>query len=448
MKLTFCGAAGAVTGSNFLLEADGKKILIDCGMSQGSHYADEQNYKEFIYEPREIDAVFVTHAHIDHTGRLPKLVRDGFAGKIYSTPPTRDFSELLLLDSEHLLHHEAERQHVAPLYDASDVRATMKFWREAEYHEEMHVGDVRVTFLNAGHILGSAIVKVEAEGKTVIFSGDLGNYPPSIIRTTEFIDHADYCVVDSTYGDRVHENVKEREEQVEDAVEEAVKRGGVLLIPAFAMERTQDLLYYFNHLVNQHRIPRIPIFIDSPLAIKLTAVYKKYENYFDRAADAQVKSGDDIFNFPGLHLALTSEQSKEINHVPPPKIVIAGSGMSNGGRILHHELRYLSDPRSTILLTGFQARGTLGRAIQEGAESVFIMGEEVPVRCERRTLTGFSAHADQPRIVKWIEPMRRSLKTVFAVHGEPESSAALAQKLRDELAINAIVPGSGESHVL
>lgn len=448
MKLTFCGAAGTVTGSNFLLEADGKKILIDCGMSQGSKYADHANYEPFSYDPAEIDAVFVTHAHIDHTGRLPKLVKDGFHGQIWSTPPTRDFSELLLLDSEHLIHKEAEQDKHEPLYNAEDVRQVMRLWREAEYHEEMHVGDVRAEFMNAGHILGSALVKIEAEGKTVVFSGDLGNYPPSIIRTTEFLDHADYVVVDTTYGDRVHEDAKAREEQIEDVVEEAVSRGGVLLVPAFAMERTQDLLYFLNHLVNSGRIPRVPVYIDSPLAIKLTTVYKKYENYFDKETAAQVKSGDDIFNFPGLHLALTTEQSKEINHAPNPKLVIAGSGMSNGGRILHHEARYLSDPKSTILFTGFQAQGTLGRSIQDGAEKVTVLGEELPVRCERRSLTGFSAHADQPRILNWIEPMRRGLKKAFAVHGEPESSAAVVQVLRDRYAIDAVAPALGSTYVL
>lgn len=448
MKLTFCGAAEEVTGSNYLLEADGKQVIVDCGLHQGSHYADDKNYEVFPYDPATVEAVFVTHAHIDHIGRLPKLVRDGFRGRIYSTPPTKDFAELLLLDSEHLLSREAERDHVAPLYDSADVARVMELWETVEYHEEIHVGDIRAKLYNAGHILGSAIVVIEAEGKKIAFSGDLGNYPPPIIETTEFLNDIDYCVVDSTYGDRVHESEKEREEQVEDAVEEAVRAGGVLLVPAFAMERTQDLLFYLNNLEKHGKIPKVPVFIDSPLAIRLTAVYKKYESYFNKATENQFRSGDDIFNFPQLHLTLTKEQSKQINDTPNPKIIIAGSGMSNGGRILHHEKRYLSDPKSTIMFVGYQARGSLGRAIREGAEEVTILNEKIPVRCRQKLLTGFSAHADQPRIMEWIRPMRASLTKLFAVHGEPEGSQALCRRVRDEFAVDAVVPEPGESYVL
>jgi metallo-beta-lactamase family protein len=447
MKLTFCGAAEEVTGSSYLLEADGKKVLVDCGLHQGTHYAEERNFEPFPFDPKSLAAVFVTHAHIDHIGRLPKLVKDGFRGKVFSTPPTRDFAELLLLDSEHLLAKDAQERGLEPLYDAEDVKHLMRLWHETEYHQKISVGDVHGELWNAGHILGSAIVRLEAEGKSVVFTGDLGNYPPSIIQTTEFVPKADYVLIDTTYGDRVHEGVAQREEQLGKAVVDAVRLGGVVMIPAFAMERTQDLLYYFNDLVAKRHIPRVPVFIDSPLAIKLTAVYKKYENYFERGAASRVRSGDDIFNFPGLHLTLSKEQSKEINQVAGPKIIIAGSGMSNGGRILHHEKRYLPDPKSTIIFVGYQAVGTLGRQILEGADTIRILQDDVPVRCERKELTGYSAHADQPRLLNWLSKVQ-GIKKVFAIHGEPQSSHAFADKVRTELRLAAAVPKNGETIVL
>ncbi len=459
MKLTFYGGAGAVTGSNYMLESGGDpakpqggngagKVLVDCGLHQGGHYAERQNFEAFPYNPREIKAVFVTHSHLDHVGLIPKLFKDGFRGEVFSTAPTKDFAELILLDSEHILGKEAEREKKPLIYTAEDVQEVMKIWRKVEYHAPFSVGSFKVEFFNAGHVLGSAIVKIEVEGKTIVFSGDLGNYPMPIIPPTEKLDFADYCLVESTYGDRVHEKVDQRREMLEDTIEDTVKTRGTLLIPTFALERTQELLYHLHQLFEEGRVPRVPVFIDSPLAIKLTAVYKKYENYFNKETLAIARSGDDILNFPGLRLTLTTEQSKEINDVPPPKIVIAGSGMSQGGRILHHEIRYLPDPKSTILFVGYQASGSLGRQILDGAEKVKIFGEEVPVRCRKVVIPGYSAHADQPRLLDWLRLMRQSLKKVFVVQGEPQASAVLAQKIRDELAVQAIVPEPGQSVTL
>ncbi len=450
MKLTFYGAAGEVTGSNYLLESkvsgEESRILVDCGLHQGGHYAERQNFESFPYDPKSILAVFVTHAHLDHTGRLPKLVKDGFRGKIYSTPATRDFAELMLLDSEHVLRKEAEREGKPPLYTVLDVEELMKLWEGLDYHGQVTVGNFEVELLDAGHILGSAFLKIFAEGKTFVFSGDLGNYPAPIIQPTEMVNFpVDYCVLESTYGNRIHENVDKRREMLEDVIEDAVKAGGTLLIPAFAMERTQELLYHLNQLFEEGRVPRVPVFIDSPLAIKLTAVYKKYETYFNKETLSIVRSGEDILNFPGLHLTLTTEESKEINKVPQPKIIIAGSGMSQGGRILHHEIRYLPDPKSTILFVGFQSVGSLGRQIMDGASEVKIMGELVPVRCKKVVIPGYSAHADQPRLLDWLSRMRGTLKKVYLVHGEPESSAALAQKIRDEFAIPVEPAKPGET---
>lgn len=440
MKLTFYGAAKIVTGSNYLLESGGEKILIDCGLQQGSSFCERQNFDPFAYDPKEISAIFITHAHIDHTGRLPKLFKDGFRGKVYSTFPTRDFAELLLLDSEHVLDQDAERWKLPKIYSTDDVLKLMELWDGVEYHEKIKLKNFEVEFYNAGHILGSSFLVVKAEGKKIVFSGDLGNSPAPIIGMKEFIDEADYCLMESTYGNRVHEKATERKEILEDLIEDTVKAGGVLMIPAFAMERTQELLFEINDLVENGRIPRAPVFVDSPLAIKLTVVYKKYERYFEKGTQALIQSGEAIFNFPGLKLTLTIEESKAINDVKPPKVVIAGSGMSTAGRILHHERRYLSDPKSTFLIIGFQAKGSLGRRILDGEKSVKIFGEEVPVNCRVKAIGGYSAHADQPQLFEWLKPMRLTLKKTFLIHAEEEEALPLAQKIRDALAINVEVP--------
>jgi metallo-beta-lactamase family protein len=445
MKLTFYGGVGEATGANYILESNETKVMVDCGLHQGSHYAERENFEPFPYDAAGISAVFITHSHLDHIGRLPSLVKAGFKGAIYSTSATRDFAELMLLDSEHLLSKEAEREKRPPLYTSEDIERTMSQWRGLNYHAKVSVGDFEVDLFDAGHILGSAIIRIKVEGKTIVFSGDLGNTPAPIIQPTETIDAADYCVIESTYGDRVHANVDQRREMLEDAVEDTVRAGGTLMIPTFAMERTQELLYHLHQLFQEGRIPSVPVFIDSPLAIKLTAVYKKHENYFNPATRQIAATGDDILNFPGLHLTLTTEQSKEINNVPPPKIVIAGSGMSNGGRILHHESRYLSDPKSEIIFVGYQAVGSLGRELLDGAKEVKIFGETIPVRCRKVNIPGYSAHADQPRLLAWLDPMKRTLKKVFVVQGEEQSSEVLAHKIIDGLAILAEVPHPGES---
>jgi len=448
MKLKFFGGAKDVTGANYFLESGGHAILIDCGLKQGSNFAERQNFEPFPYDPRSISAVFVTHAHLDHVGRLPKLWREGFRGTIYSTPPTRDFAELVLLDSEHILSKEAIREGRENFCRTEDVERMMSVWKGVPYHEVVAAGPFRVSFFDAGHILGSAVIRVQAEGKTVLFSGDLGNSPAPIIKPTEDPPQADYCLIESTYGNRVHEESQEKKDLLEDVIEDTVKKGGTLIIPAFALERTQELLFALHTLFEERRVPKMPVFIDSPLAIKMTVVYKKHENYFNRELLNIIRSGDDILNFPSLRLTLTTEQSKEINNAPSPKIIIAGSGMSNGGRILHHEKRYLPDPKSTILFAGYQSPGTLGRAILDGAKHVRIFGEDVPVRAEKRVITGFSAHADQPRLLKWLRPLRGMLKKVFVVQGEEASSTELAVKIRDEYAVRAEVPEPLSEYVL
>lgn len=446
MKLKFLGGASMVTGSNFLLEtkdASGEPfaVLIDCGLRQGSRYAERSNFEPFPYNPAEIKAVFVSHAHIDHTGLLPKLVKQGFTGKIYGTAPTRDFAHDLLLDSQDILKREAEESKQEVLYEDADVESAISLWRTVKYGEKISVGPIEATFKNAGHILGSMSSILTLEGKTIIFSGDLGNSSPALIPKYDALSDIlpDYCLIESTYGDRLHEDQDIRREILEDVIEDTVKSGGALMIPAFAMERTQDLLYEINELMEHGRIPHAPVFIDSPLAIKLTKVYEKYRDQLTPEAEGMVKHGR-FFDFKMLKMTSAVEESKAINDVRNPKIIIAGSGMSNGGRILHHEKRYLSDPKSTILFIGYQATGTLGRRVLDGEPAVKIFGEEIQVKCRIKSIGGYSAHADQKALLEWLYPMRGSLKKVFVVQGEPSASNAFVTKIKDELAIDATTP--------
>ena len=446
MKLTFFGGIKEVTGANYLLESGSTKILIDCGLKQGGAFADESNWDPLPYDIKTISAVLVTHAHIDHTGRLPYLIKNGFQGTVYSTPPTKDFAELLLFDSESILHREAERNKREPLYLADDVLRLMKRWEGVEYYRSFNIGDFKITFYNAGHILGSSIIAIEAEGKKVLFTGDMGNNPPPIIKGTDFLNEADYCIIESAYGSRIHEPVKEG--VIEDLIEDVTKSKGVLMIPAFAMERTQKILYEMHDLFREGRVPQIPVFLDSPLAIEVTDIYKNYKEYFNAETLKEMKDHFLLFDFRSLTKTLTTEESKSINSVPPPKIIIAGSGMSQGGRIIHHELRYLSDPNSIILFVGYQTKGSLGRRILEGEPIVKIKGEEVRVRCRIVQIENFSAHADQKQLLSWVEPMRSTLRKVFVVQGDEDGSVVLAQKISDELVVHTEIPEFGKVYEL
>ena len=446
-KVTFHGGVGDPTGSNFLFETlplgeeGSMKILVDCGFFQGSRICEDENREDFPYDVTAIDVLFVTHAHIDHVGRIPSLVKRGFRGKIYSTPPTKDLALVMLDDSLGVLDKEAKREHKEVVYTEDDIHNAMKSWETLEYGKEITLrDDLKVTLRDSGHILGSAMVEVAYGSKKIMFTGDLGNTPAPFLRDTEIRTDISYLLMESVYGDRNHEDRGQREEILEDAIEETVKKGGVLMIPAFSLERTQELLFEMNDLVEHGRIPKVPIFLDSPLAIKVTEIYKKNEKYFNSESTSEIKAGDDIFNFPTLKVTLHTEESKAIADVPAPKVIIAGSGMSNGGRIVHHEKAYLPDPKNTLLLIGYQAAGTPGRHLQEGAKNIRIFGEEIAVNANVVTIHGYSSHKDSDNLVDFVEQMGDSVERVFVVLGEPKASLTLTQKLRDNLGIHAEAP--------
>lgn len=444
MKLTFFGACRQVTGSSYLVETDSTRVLIDCGMIQGEKFSEEENYKDFPFDPTSIDAVVVTHAHIDHCGRIPKLVRDGFSGQILSTPATLDLIQLMLTDSAHVIAQEAKEHKHAPLYLEEDVSSVMTMTQAIEYGEQYTIGDIRVTPHDAGHILGSAFIELSNGQRSIVFSGDLGNSPVPLLRETEPLPNVDYLVMESTYGDRLHEGTRERKLLLCSAIYETVTMGGTLLIPAFSLERTQELLYELNELVNNKDIPAVPIFLDSPLAIKATRVYPKYNHLFDQAASYLLDSGDDVFNFAGLRMTESVVDSKSINSVTGPKVVIAGSGMMQGGRIQHHLKRYLSDFRNQVLVIGYQASRTLGRKILEGEPVVLIGKETVPVKAKIRAIGGYSAHADRDKLLQWVQTAKQPPRHIWLTHGEETSATSLAAYISEHTSIVTSVPEYGQ----
>jgi metallo-beta-lactamase family protein len=448
IKITFLGGTGSVTGSNFLLEGpvgrnapNQKKILLDCGLFQGSKMADDSNWDPFPYNPSEIDSLIITHAHVDHIGRIPKLYADGFRGKIYSTIPTKDLAEVMLEDTANILGKDKE---LSKIYTPEALRNIQGLWEGKKYHEPFEIGELSVRLKDAGHILGSALVEISFGGKKLVFTGDLGNSPSPLLPDTEKITDADYLIMESVYGDRNHEQRNERRKKLEETIEDNFKNRRTLIIPVFSLERAQELLFEINNLVENRRVPLMPIFLDSPLAIRLTSVYRRYDRYFNENAQKLIASGDDIFTFPGLKLTLETEESKYIIKTPDPKIIIAGSGMSTGGRVLHHEKRYLPNPDNIVLLTGYQSVGSIGRMLQEGAKTVKISGEEVPVRAKIVTISGYSGHKDSNALLDFVQDNSNRAKKIFIVLGEFKSSLFLAQKIRDNLALDAVVPKPGD----
>ncbi len=455
MKLTFCGAARIVTGSCYLVESGSDKILIDCGMFQGVKDVTRHNYEPFRFDPRTISYVLLTHAHIDHSGLLPKLVKEGFRGKIFATSASIDLCHIMLADSAEVQKSETEDENRRreseglpprnPLYSMDDVQATLPHFQEVEYGRTYSITrNIQARYLDAGHIIGSAIIELfvteNNETKKIVFSGDLGQWDVPIIHDPTMVEEADYVVMESTYGDRLHEDLKQRDDILLSYVKETYNKRGKLLIPSFAVERTQELLYAFNKMILAGKFPDEKVFLDSPLAIKATEIFEKHREFYDREAFKYKNP----FNFPNLVETSSVEESKGINTYGRPCVVIAGNGMVTGGRIRHHLRHGLSDPRNTVLFVGYQAEGTLGRQILEGAKSVKMMGLEIEVKAEIKRIDSFSAHADYEELLKWVNGFVQKPKKIFITHGEEASAEEFGKRLTKQ-GFRIHIPNIGES---
>jgi metallo-beta-lactamase family protein len=462
MKLRFLGAARNVTGSRYLLDAGDMRVLIDCGMYQERDFR-ARNWEPFPVPPDSIDAVLLTHAHLDHSGYLPKLVKDGFEGKIFTTRATADIAKIALLDSAHLLtedmefkknRHEKEGREgphpYVPLYEEKDVKATEPLFSDVEYRETVEVaGGIEACFYDAGHILGAAMIKVTVSqsGKptTLLFSGDVGRWDKPILNDPTRFDEADYVITESTYGDRLHEDSEQViDEKLCDVINSTRERGGNVVIPSFAIERAQEVLYRLNTLLLSDCIPHTMVFLDSPMASKVTEVFKHYPELYDEEMSQLVREGNSPFRFPSLKLVTTVRDSKAINHIRGTIVVIAGSGMCTGGRIKHHLAANLSRPESTVLFVGYQARGTLGRVILDGAEEVRILGQKKQVRAKIVEIDGFSSHADRSELMDWLSSLKKPPRHVFVTHGEEEAAISFAKLIGEEKGWKATAPAYGD----
>lgn len=453
----FYGAAETVTGSRHLLTLGNKKVLVDCGMFQGPREIRDRNWAPFPIHPDELDAVVITHAHMDHIGWLPRLVKQGYQGPIYATPATIGLSKISLPDSGRIQEEDAHRankhgsQHspALPLYDEREAYECLKLFKPVSYNV-MHElpGGATWRFMPAGHILGSAMAEIYFEnGERILMSGDLGRYNTPIINDPTTVENAEYLVVESTYGDKIHP-VEDPLIKLESILNDAFENGSAVLIPSFAIGRTQELLYYFRQLQNQGRMPRIPIFIDSPMAVSTTKIYADCREEHDADMRLSVEEGRSELEPAGVQFIRDRDQSKALNNHPGPIIVIAGSGMANGGRILHHMMHRIANPSTIVCFTGYQAEGTLGRRLIEGAETVKIFHEEVRVRARIEKLNALSAHADQGEIMRWLHGFKNPPRRTFIVHGEPGPQAVLKAKIEAELGWNVTIPHHGDQFSL
>lgn len=444
MRLTFLGAAQEVTGSNFLLETDETRLMVDCGLFQGSREATLKNTAPFP-KPATISTLLVTHAHLDHVGRIPRLYQDGFRGQIVTHPATEALMRLVLEDEEGLIHRDDH-----PLFSEADLEGALRLIKTVPFGEWLESQGFKVRFHDAGHILGSAWVEVAVEDKTLLFSGDLGNPPVPFLKPIEPATAADYLILESTYGSVTHEPASERTEKLKIIIKQTVNDRGVLLIPAFAIERAQEILFELDQMVESKEIDPCPVFLDSPMAIAATGVFRHHPEIMNGEAKDLIARGEDFFNFKGLKFTRTVQESKAINDAPNPKIIIAGGGMMQGGRITHHARRYLPFKETRVVFAGYQARGTLGRELFEhrdhdGEFTVRINGERVTVAAEIEAIGAYSAHADQPKLLEFVRGMNKQPKAIFLTHGEPEVMAVLGHKIEEELKLKVVMPTRGES---
>jgi metallo-beta-lactamase family protein len=457
VKLQFLGATRQVTGSQYYLEADGAKILVDCGMYQERAFLD-RNWEPSPVRLREVDALLLTHAHVDHCGLAPKLVHDGFRGPIITTSASADLVELVLRDAAEIQMEDAafkEKRHrkegregrypVKPLYNLHDVERTLHLLDPVRYNRPVRIKDhVSAVFHDAGHILGSALIEVRVNDRKaprrILFTGDLGQWDKPIVRNPTIFAEADYVVMESTYGDRDHEVHESVESQLEIIVRETIAAGGKVIIPIFAIERAQELIYYLNRLVHSGHIPAIPVFLDSPMAADVNEVFRQHRECFDAEAEEMVASGESLLKFPSLKVIRTIEESKAINNMKGPAIIMATSGMCTAGRIKHHIAQYIGRSECTILFVGYQAQGTLGRQILDGNNEVRIHGIPRWVHARVAQIQGMSGHADRQALLRWLSGFQHPPRQVFVTHGEADAAQAFAQQVRDTLGWNVTVP--------
>jgi metallo-beta-lactamase family protein len=465
MKLTFWGAAGGVTGSMHQVEAGGQRLLLDCGLYQGRRKDADHKNRNLPFPGSAIDAVILSHAHIDHSGNLPTLVRQGFAGPIYATSATADLCSWMLRDTAHIQEKDAEfvnqRQQrrkssglnngaVEPLYSMKDAERTLPLFRPVEYYKPCNLAPgLAYQCYDAGHILGSSSIRLEDTTReqrvSLTFSGDLGRPHLPIIRDPDRPEAVEYLILESTYGGRLHKSATHVVNKLADVVNRTARRGGRIIVPAFAVGRTQQLVLLLHQLANEKRIPAIPIYVDSPLAVNVTDVHRAHPECFDEETRKYLLTGEDPFGFGRLEYVREATESKKLNDLHGPFLVVSASGMCEQGRILHHLWNHIEDPRNTILITGFQAQDTLGRKLIEKWPEVRIFGETKRVRAEIASLDELSAHADQSELLQWVEPLVPVLRQVFLVHGEPEQSSTLARLLYDRFGLKVTVPSPGLS---
>lgn len=456
-KLIFYGGVGTTTGANILLDDGDKKIMVDCGLLQGARQSEMRNFKPFAYDPKSIDFLLVTHAHMDHIGRVPKLVREGFSGQIISTQETLELAQPMLQDALRVMQI---RHKGSTLFEPKDIEKALTLWHGYKYGEVISLGQsCKLQMIDAGHILGSAILNITcSEGedkKNIVFTGDLGNSPSPLLPDTQIPKDADYLIMESVYGDRNHESKVERRVRLKQAILNGIEKGGAIVIPVFSIERTQVLLYEINNMIEDKEIPAVPVFLDSPLASKVTYIYKKHQDNFKKSVQEEIKNGDDIFDFPNLKIIGRSAESREIENVKGAKIILAGSGMSEGGRVVNHELNYLGDPKATILLVGYQSVGSLGRKIAEKPKEIEIVDngqrEKIKVRAKIESIMGYSSHKDSEHLLEFVEraiDKSAHLKKVFVIMGEPKSSLFLCQRLHDYLDVDAVYPEIDKEYLL
>lgn len=474
MKITFLGAAKTVTGSNFLVEAAGKKFLVDCGMYQGKITEELENSDPFIYDVHDIDFMLLTHAHIDHSGRIPKLYNDGYRNPVYATKATCDLCEIMLPDSGHIQEVEIEWKNrkrmregldpLPPLYTAEDAYNTLEIFKAVQYDDIVEIDDnISVRFNDAGHMLGSAIIEiwVTEDGKTTkaVFTGDLGNNDLPLLDSPTMISNADYLIMESTYGSRLHMRNDDKAQMFLDIVSETLDKGGRVVIPSFAVGRTQEILYEIDKLKEDlgqdeefykkyQKIMTVPVYVDSPLAISATEVFKKNTELFEEEIQEKIKRGDNPLEFRELHFTQTADESKALNMDTSPAIIISASGMCEVGRIKHHLKHNLWDPNNTILFVGYQAPGTLGRSIVDGATKVKIFGEEIAVNARIEYIEGYSGHADQTWLLNFVYSFTNPPKHIFLVHGEEEGQEILKQKIEETSECKVSIPNFGDSFEL